>query len=281
MLPLVTRVARRLLNMMAMLLAVWMIRRRAMRKPLASDGKRSTNRRRTLSWCYETQKADAWEAYLDRLKFSSDSPLRKHLRQLLGRKDIDCELRRLYDVLQKNKAAGSLLRQVAQDFIQRINGQVHVHLRAENRVGLVPPTPKYKRGGLLESFDRVFPTSRPLDRKSFPNFAKLLIVRRIFQTLEKSVGLDNLFSDGCCPLPLVITISVDLGEEIEPFRIHTVTPLSGSPLSGSEDGRMLSLIDEVDSPDPWSATEPIDEGMWTSQASNSSMDSYSDVSATE
>lgn len=187
-----------------------------------------------------------WEHYLTFADFPEHGPLRKHLRQLLNRGDVDDQLSKLYERLQAESSAGSLSREAAERLSFSMSGTVRLHGRFDSaaRVGLMPPTPAGSPSSFLDCFQQAFPEERPLDVTSFPGFAKLVIVRRVLRTLLQSCAAEEL-KRGPCPTPLVIDVSVDLRDGYDPFRLHTVTPLTSVDLGT---GESLSLIEEVDTP---------------------------------
>eukprot|EP00747_Dinoflagellata_sp_TGD_P196872 gnl/TRDRNA2_/TRDRNA2_67522_c0_seq1.p1 gnl/TRDRNA2_/TRDRNA2_67522_c0~~gnl/TRDRNA2_/TRDRNA2_67522_c0_seq1.p1 ORF type:complete len:298 (-),score=34.22 gnl/TRDRNA2_/TRDRNA2_67522_c0_seq1:186-1079(-) len=235
-------------SMMAVLVGLWLLRASAVRLSLTWGSKGSSRphkriqRKRTLDLVNDADEQDAWELYLFQKGVPSDGAIHKHLGQLLGRQDVDDEMRRVFRVLAESGAVQLQARNVAERLSVAIQGQVRVLLESSGHVNLVPPTPKADSGRLLDCFDEAFPSERPLDCNNFPSFAKLLIVRRIFKTLASCFG-DDVYSERSCPVPLVIDVSVDLGQD-EPFRIHTVTPFSHHASCA------LSLIEEVDTPPP-------------------------------
>lgn len=177
-----------------------------------------------------------WEAFLDTLCLERTSPLRRHMRQLLGRREIDDQLRELFEL-----AAGGAERISRQDFSRLsrgISGHVHMLLKTQERVPLALPTPEDQQW-IFRRFDHYFPPERPLGRDLFPGYFKLILVRRIIRTLIAYLGLRRLRSGAS--QPLVVDIQVDPGQGHPPFRLHTVLPNATSAPAGER----LGLIEEV------------------------------------
>lgn len=169
-----------------------------------------------------------WEDFLDGLGFTPKSPIRQHVRQLFSREDLEVQFRRLFDALSHGNdrlTRGDFLR-----FSRGISGHVHVLLKSNTRVPLSTATVE-DHEWIENRFDTVFPSERPLDRETFPSFAKLVLLRRVVRTLIVHIGLDQLQAGVAAPLVVDISVDLELGQA--PFRLHTVAPSSQpNPTSG-------------------------------------------------
>jgi len=196
-----------------------------------------------------TPESLSWEALLDGLQLPHETPVRAHIRQLFGRPDFDEELRELFDALLASRPRCSDLSPDGADprvasfrdferFSRGIYGNLHVLLRVRAKVPIVPAKTE-EMAWLAERFDWIFPPERPLSRAVFPDFAKLIILRRVLRTLVEEIGLEQL--QGGMQKPLVVEVSVELGSNRKPFRLRTVTPHSAR---GETSGESLGLISE-------------------------------------
>eukprot|EP00929_Paragymnodinium_shiwhaense_P063323 TRINITY_DN31644_c0_g1_i1.p1 TRINITY_DN31644_c0_g1~~TRINITY_DN31644_c0_g1_i1.p1 ORF type:complete len:326 (+),score=50.80 TRINITY_DN31644_c0_g1_i1:106-978(+) len=185
-----------------------------------------------------------WEDFLDAFDLPRESPSRDHIRQFFHREGFDEELRGLFDAIvglgQKSLSKGNM------ELLSRgIKGHIRVLLQTSTRVDLLPCSEEDHQW-ILGSLEKVFTPEAPLDRAIFPDFLKVVLLRRIVRTLMGSVGLATL-QEGMAA-PLVVDVHVELSNGRPPFRIHTVAPAS-APCRSS--GERLGLIEES----PSAATE--------------------------
>lgn len=176
------------------------------------------------------------EAFLDYLHLEKESPIRGHLLQLFRRPDLDEQLGRLYD--EASGGAPKLSRDAFTRISRGINGQLHQLLKSKERVPLAACTAEDQRW-ISEHYDDFFPEERPLDRRLFTGYFKLILMRRIVRTLVARIGLQKLRQGTSAPFVLIV--GVDLGAGHPPFRINTVTPNAKKVTCGES----LSLIDEA------------------------------------
>lgn len=176
------------------------------------------------------------EAFLDFLHLEKQSPIRGHLLQLFRRPDLDEQLGRLYD--EASDGAPKLSREAFTRISRGINGHLHQLLKGKERMPLAACTPEDQRW-ISTNFDQFFPPERPLDRRLFTGYFKLILMRRIVRTLVARIGLQKLRRGTSAPLVLVV--GVDLGGGHPLFRINTVTPNAKKVTCGES----LALIDEV------------------------------------
>jgi len=240
------------LAVVALLVWAW---RHAMPSELEGSGRRREGSRRSLSSIPDPTFGDArglvykrdalsgaWEIFLDALSFERTSPIREHLRQLFQRQEMDEQLLELFDILSDGETR--LTREQVARLSQGIGGEVHVLLNSQARIPLAAATEDDLRF-LAERFDEYFPAERPLMRSDFPGVVKLLLLRRVVRTLMDSVGLERL-QEGLSA-PFVVTVTVDLGGERPPFRIHTVAPKSMPGVASGE--RISSIQEDVSDPE--------------------------------
>eukprot|EP00427_Karlodinium_veneficum_P033407 CAMPEP_0169185268 /NCGR_PEP_ID=MMETSP1016-20121227/1694_1 /TAXON_ID=342587 /ORGANISM="Karlodinium micrum, Strain CCMP2283" /LENGTH=315 /DNA_ID=CAMNT_0009260937 /DNA_START=29 /DNA_END=974 /DNA_ORIENTATION=- len=175
------------------------------------------------------------EAFLDFLHLEKQSPIRGHLLQLFRRPDLDEQLGRLYD--EASDGAPKLSREAFTRISRGINGHLHQLLKGKERMPLAACTPEDQRW-ISTNFDQFFPPERPLDRRLFTGYFKLILMRRIVRTLVARIGLQKLRRGTSAPLVLVV--GVDLGGGHPLFRINTVTPNAKKVTCGES----LALIDE-------------------------------------
>jgi hypothetical protein len=183
------------------------------------------------------------EAFLDYLHLEKQSPIRGHLLQLFRRPDLDEQLGNLYD--EASGKAPKLSREAFTRISRGINGHLHQLLKGKERIPLATCTPEDQRW-ISKHFDEFFPQERPLDRRLFIGYFKLILMRRIVRTLVARIGLQKLRRGTSAPLVLIV--GVDLGAGHPPFRINTVTPNAKKVTCGES----LALIDEVQEEDEFS-----------------------------
>lgn len=176
------------------------------------------------------------EAFLDSLHLQKDSPIRGHLCQLFRRPDMDEQLCALYD--QTSAGAPRISREDFMRLSRGISGHLHQLLKGKSRMPLATCTPEDQKW-IFRHFDHFFPPERPLDRRMFPGYFKLILMRRIVRTLVARIGLENLRRGTSAALVLVV--GVDLGGGHAPFRLNTVTPNAKTVLCGES----LTLIEEI------------------------------------
>jgi hypothetical protein len=175
------------------------------------------------------------EDFLDYLHLERHSPIRGHLLQLFRRPEFDEQLGRLY--AEASGGAPRLSREGFTRISQGIYGHIHQLLKGKERIPLAPCTPEDQRW-IFRYFDQFFPPERPLDKRTFIGYFKLILMRRIVRTLVARIGLQKLRAGTSAPLVLVV--GVDLGRGHQLFRINTVTPNAKSVLNG----QTLALIEE-------------------------------------
>lgn len=184
----------------------------------------------------------SWEDFMDGMSLPPHSAIRDHIRNLFARPKLTAQLGELFDML--GGGAKRLERREVERFSRGIKGNVHVLLKKKSRVQLAEATAEDAQW-LAEHFGEVFPAERPLDRPTFPPFAKLVLLRRVVRTLMESVGLEQLQEGRGVSQPLVVQIVVDLGGSTRPFRLSTVAPSSmKSETSGASLGCLTESEDE-------------------------------------
>lgn len=176
------------------------------------------------------------EAFLDSVHLQKDSPIRGHLCQLFRRADIDEQLSALYD--QASAGEPRISREAFMRLSRGIYGHLHQLLKGEERMPLATCTPEDQKW-IFRHFDHFFPPERPLNRRMFPGYFKLILMRRIVRTLVAHMGLSNLRRGTSAPL--VLTVGVDLGGGDAPFHLNTVTPNAQTVLCGE----CLTVIEET------------------------------------
>lgn len=176
------------------------------------------------------------EAFLDSLHLKKNSPIQVHLCQLFRRTDIDEQLCRLYD--QASAGGPRISREAFMRLSRGIYGHLHQLLKGGERVPLATCTPQDQRW-IFRHFDHFFPPERPLDRKLFPGYFKLILLRRIVRSIVAHIGMPRLRRGTSAPL--VLMVGVDLGDGHAPFRLNTVTPNAKMDLCGES----LALIEEA------------------------------------
>lgn len=186
---------------------------------------------------HDMQRLDSMhEAFLDAMHLQKDSPMRGHLCQLFQRPDLDDQLCRLYD--QVAAGAPRITRNSFARLSRGIHGHLHQLLKAKERMPLAACTAEDQQW-IFRHFDHFFPAERPLDRRTFPGFFRLVLMRRIVRTLAARIGLSKLRKGTSAPL--VLYVGVDLGDGHPPFRISTVTPNAKRLICGES----LALIKET------------------------------------
>lgn len=176
------------------------------------------------------------EAFLDSLHLEKNSPIQVHLCQLFRRPDIDEQLCRLYD--QASAGSPRISREAFMRLSRGIYGNLHQLLKGRERMPLAACTPQDQQW-IFRHFDHFFPPERPLDRKLFPGYFKLILLRRIVRSIVAHIGLPRLRRGTSAPL--VLMVGVDLGDGHAPFRLNTVTPNAKTDLCGES----LALIEEA------------------------------------
>lgn len=176
------------------------------------------------------------EAFLDAVQLKSNSPIHDHLCQLFRRPGVDEQLSRLYD--QASAGASRISREAFMSLSRGIHGHLHQLLNGQERMALAACTPEDQKW-IFNHFDSFFPLERPLDRRLFVGYFKLILMRRIVRTLVAHVGLSKLRRGTSAPL--VLFVGVDLGGDQPPFRLNTVTPNAKTVLCGES----LTLIEEM------------------------------------
>lgn len=179
------------------------------------------------------------EGFLDSVHIQRGTSIRSHLSRLFNREDLTQQLCQLFD--QVTGGGSRLTRDDFTRLSRGIRGHLRVLLSAKERMNLSSVTPEDQRW-IATQFDRYWPPERPLDRRVFPGYFKLILMRRIVRTLVARIGLQKLRQG--ISAPLVLVVEVDLNEGHEPFRINTVTPNASPGRSGGS----LASIEEAPSP---------------------------------
>mmetsp|Transcript_98668 Transcript_98668/g.170819 ORF Transcript_98668/g.170819 Transcript_98668/m.170819 type:complete len:317 (-) Transcript_98668:20-970(-) len=179
------------------------------------------------------------EGFLDSVHIQRGSSIREHLSRLFKRGDMTEQLCKLFE--QATNGGDRLTRDDFTRLSRGIRGHLRVLLSTRERVNLSTVTPEDQRW-IATQFDHFFPPERPLDRRIFPGYFKLILMRRIVRTLVARIGLQKLRQG--ISAPLVLVVEVDLNQGHPPFRINTVTPNSNPGGSGVS----LCSIEEAPSP---------------------------------